>query len=182
MKTILSSLFIICLYTTTIHGQSSFPIMVGGQAEFGSGYFQQEFPQQGLGRINVFAGLYLPALGIVKVNYGGHNIGAVDSIGNDVSENFRSYGLQIGGTLGGAGKPYAYVTYQFCRILGSLGDSEWQEWGLGMGSSWIVSPWATLFIEAEHRWINDHELASTGTSIYDAKRWQINLGIMMPLL
>jgi len=62
------------------------------------------------------------------------------------------------------------------RTLSNLGDTEWNEWGLGVGNRFQVSPFAAFIGELEYRWIGDHfdRLRETDVS---GTRLQLNAGI-----
>lgn len=158
--------------------QHQVPLAVGTQMEFSNSYMQPDHPDGGLGRISPFIALYIESLGMVKILYSGHKFTAIDSVGDDISNRFSAWTLQIGANLGSSGRPYFFSTYTRINIYSNEGDNSWDEWGAGLGGAWPVSTWISLLTEVEYRYQKDHTINNGKTSIENTHRIQFNLGML----
>jgi hypothetical protein len=157
-------------------GAQALPLVVGGVVETGTGLLNQGRSGTGIVRITPFVGAWVQSIGYVRIGYGLWDYSDTDSTGSGTSIEQRDLSLQAGFALGGPERPYIALTYVRARTLSNLGDTEWNEWGAGIGNRFQISPFAAFITEVEYRVIAEHydrlrELDVSGT------RLQLNAGL-----
>lgn len=152
------------------------PFVVGGVVETGAGLLNEGRSGTGLVRITPFAGVWVQSIGYVRIGYGLWDYSDADSTGHGVQVEQRDLSLQAGLALGGPERPYVAITYVRSRNLSNLGDSDWNEWGLGIGNRFQVSPFAAFVTEVEYRWIGDHYDRVRALDV-SGTRLQLNAGL-----
>ena len=158
----------------------SLPLMVGGVLETGAGLLNEGRSGQGLVRITPFVGAWLPQWGYARVGYGLWDYSAKDSTGNGLRVEQRDLSLQLAVALGGADRPYIMLSYVRAKSLSNLGDSDWSEWGGGVGNRFQLSPFAAFVTEVEYRKINKHYDRLRAVDV-SGTRLQINAGLAIYL-
>lgn len=177
-------LFALCalfVFSAGAIAQPVFPVSVGAQIELNYGYVQPGQEDGGLGRIMPYIAVFIPDLGIAKVGYSRNSSDVVDSIGDRHNAEMQVWNVQLGGSLGGSGRPYILGSWSGISRLSASGDTEWNEWGLGVGASFLVSPWLSLTLEAEHRWVEEHVVPELEED-RKATRMQANIGFLVFLM
>ncbi len=154
------------------------PLIAGAQLETGVGSLPGGKTGAGIVRICPYIGAWLMGLGYVKIGGTYYESSSTDS--NDVETGWKERDLmaQLGLSLGGPGRPYIIGSYTAASQLSDLGDADWNEWGLGLGSSFPLGPMCGLTMEAEYRWIEDHYEAVRDRQV-SGTRIQLNLGFFV---
>lgn len=170
---------VLCAVSVTF--AQNFPIILGAQLEAGSGTLPHGQSGTGLVRATPYVGAWLQGLGFVRLGASLWSSSLVDTNGVDHGWEERDIGLTLGVSLGGLGRPVLLGSYTQCQSFTESGDANWREWGMGVGTSFLLSPSASLNLEIEHRWVTEHyiptlELYSQG------RRMQIHLGFSVFLL
>jgi hypothetical protein len=166
-----------CLLTAALSVQAqSLPFVAGGVLETGTGMLGQDRQGAGIVRITPFVGAWLSGIGYLRLGFSPWSYETKDAEGNRTEWKQRDFTVQAGFALGGPERPYIAATYVRARTLSRQGDTEWTEWGAGIGHRFRLSPLAALVAEIEHRWIPEHydrlqNLDVSGT------RLQLNLGL-----
>ncbi|GHV14237.1 hypothetical protein AGMMS49938_10030 [Fibrobacterales bacterium] len=155
------------------------PVILGGVLETGSGLLEGDNYGTGIVRITPFAGVWLNGLGFARLGFSVGSQENKDSL-EAVSKEFRrfDFSAQLGVSMIGAERPYIAVSYIRSREFAPLGDSNWNEWGLGIGHRFTLSPYAAIVIEAEHRWIMEHYDPVLNENI-SGTRLQMNFGLVV---
>lgn len=77
--------------------------------------------------------------------------------------------------------PYLAIAWRDRSVLddSSFGDTNWQEWSLGVGGNWLVAPGLYLYAQVDYRWSDDLFVnPENEQQIYvDYTLWRFNLGL-----
>jgi hypothetical protein len=129
-------------------------------------------------RITPFAGLWINGLGFARIGISTGNQKETDSTGY-LSETKRlDFSAQIGFSAIGAERPYIAASYVRNKAYSPSSDAVWNEWGLGIGHRFSLSPFAAIVMEAEHRWIPRHYDRLRNADI-SSRRLQMNFGLVV---
>ncbi len=132
------------------------PLVLGGVLETGTGTLPDGSSGAGIVRITPFVGVWMQSFGYLRIGYGLWDHEQTDSTGHKLEIRQRDLNVQLGVALGGPDRPYVIAGYTRARNLTSLGDADWNEWGLGLGNRFQVSPYAAFVTEIEYRWVGEH--------------------------
>ena len=166
---------ILLLFSAAWVRAQALPLVAGATLETGSGLLAQGRQGNGMVRLTPFLGAWLQGLGYVRIGYSPWDYKQTDSTGLKTTVRQRDISVQAGVSLGGADRPYVALTYVRARSLGSTGDSEWNEWGAGLGHRFTLSPYAAIVTEAEYRVISEHYDRARDLDV-SGSRLQLNLG------
>jgi hypothetical protein len=171
---------IFCLFLPANGYAQKFPAVLGAVLEVGSGMLEDGNYGTGIARITPFAGIWLNGLGFARLGISTGNQ-KTDSVGILNETRRLDISAQLGFSVIGPELPYIAASYVRNNIYSMKGDAAWNEWGLGIGHRFLLSPFAAIVIEAEHRWLIEHynrqmDLRSSG------RRLQMNFGLVAHLL
>jgi len=181
LKKYLFALCALFVFSVGAYAQPVLPVSVGAQMELNYGYVQPGQEDGGLGRIMPYIAVFFPEIGIAKIGYTRNSSDVIDSVGDSHNAEMQVWNVQLGGSLGGSGRPYILGSWSGISRLSASGDTEWNEWGLGVGASFLVSPWLSLTLEAEHRWVEEHVVPELEED-RKATRMQANIGFLVFLM
>lgn len=176
-RIVIRLLFLFCLISPWVMAQPIIPVVAGAHLEVGTGQHGAE-NQAGLVRAMPWVAWWSAGLGWVRVGYGVTESKVTDSLAVTLREHTRHLSLQGGISLGGPERPYILVSMVRSRILADYGDIHWNEWGIGLGSMLPFNPWCGVLLEAEHRWVLEHENGITHSK-HQGTRLQLNLGFLI---
>jgi len=170
-------LFFFCLSVPICGYAQNLPIVLGAVLETGSGLLENDNYGTGIIRITPFAGLWLNGLGFARIGVSTGSEEQTDSTGS-ISETRRfDFSAQIGFSAIGPERPYIAASYVRNISYSSDNDALWNEWGLGIGHRFSLSPFAAIVIEAEHRWIPKYYDRLQDLDI-SSRRLQMNFGLV----
>jgi len=160
---------IFCLFALINGYAQNLPAVLGGVLEVDG---------TGIARITPFAGLWINGLGFARigVNTGSHK--EIDSKEEVKEEKRLDVSAQIGFSPTGPEHPYIAASYVRNKAHSLSGDIAWNEWGLGFGHRFSLSPYAAIVIEAEHRWIAEHYNPLLEREI-SGRKLQMNFGLVV---
>lgn len=172
-------LLFFCLFAPN-NAQAQMPFVLGAVLETGSGLIGANDYGTGIVRVTPFAGIWLHGLGFARV---GINMGSRKVSSNGTSEEDERFDIsaQIGFSPIGPEHPYITASYTRSEAYSASSDFEWNEWGLGIGHRFSLSPFAGIVAEAEHRWITKHPDRLQNSKI-SGRRLQMNLGFVAHIL
>lgn len=169
-------LLLALLFSSLSFAQGRTPLVLGGTFEMGTGVLSDDSEGAGLVRITPFAGAWISGLGYFRVGYGLYDY-TVNPDGNEKhSVKHRDFTLQLGAAISAG--PYIQVSYTRAKNLSSLGDVDWNEWGLGIGTTFPIAPMAALVSELEYRWVLSHYDPILSEKV-SGSRLQLNLGFVV---
>lgn len=169
---VLVMLFALCGVT---HAQK-IPLIVGGTIEMGTGVMSDDESGAGIVRINPQVGAWLNGLGYFKIGYGIYDFAVNPDDAEKVEVDHRDISLQLGIALGPG--PYLQGSYTRAKNLSEIGDVAWNEWGVGLGTFFQLSPMAALVTELEYRWIISHYDPILEEKV-NGSRLQLNFGFVV---
>ncbi|HSQ41835.1 MAG TPA: hypothetical protein VLM37_06125 [Fibrobacteraceae bacterium] len=178
LKRLARILALALLFSISGWTQGTFPFIIGGQLESGIGILPNGNSGSGLLRVTPFLGAWLQGLGYAKVGLSYWKYSKTDALDSSWSVRERDVSLQLGISYGAINRPYFIGSFTRAKQLSDLGDTDWNEWGLGLGAFYSLATSSALMFEAEYRWITDHydpiqERETSGT------RMQMNLGFVV---
>jgi len=145
--------------------------------ETGSGLLENDNYGNGIVRITPFAGVWLNGIGFARVGISTSNK-KTDSIGSLNEVKRLDLSAQIGFSAIGPEHPYIAASYVRNKAYSTSADFAWNEWGIGIGHRFSLSPFAAIVIEAEHRWITKHYDRLQNLDI-SGRRLQMNFGLVV---
>ena len=157
-------------------GYAQLPFVLGAVLETGSGLIESDNYGSGIVRITPFAGIWIEGIGFARI---GISTGNRDIDSTGFSEELKRFDIsaQVGFSAIGPQRPYIAGSYVRSKAYSPSSDIEWNEWGLGIGHRFSLSPLAAIVIEAEHRWIMKHYDRIQRLNI-SGRRLQMNFGLM----
>ncbi len=179
IKNALNAILFVFFLSAPICGYAqNLPIVLGSVLEIGSGLLENDSYGTGILRITPFAGLWINGLGFARIGASTGSEERTDSTGF-ISETKRfDFSAQIGFSAIGMERPYIAASYVRSKIYSPNSDASWNEWGLGIGHRFSLSPFAAIVIEAEHRWIPKHYDSLQNIDI-SGRRLQMNFGLVV---
>ena len=129
-------------------------------------------------RITPFAGVWINGLGFGRIGISTGSQKQTEAAGS-LSETKRlDISAQIGFSAIGPERPYIAASYVRNKAYSPDNDAVWNEWGLGIGHRFSLSPFAAIVIEAEHRWIPKYYDRLQDLDI-SGRRLQMNFGLVV---
>jgi hypothetical protein len=156
--------------------QSQLPFVIGGTLDLGTGVMNDNEASSGIVRITPFAGAWIQGLGYLRVGYGMFDFTSKADGGEKYSVKHRDLSVLLGISLGPG--PYLQGSYTRAKNLSAIGDVSWHEWGIGIGTTFPLSPMAALVAELEYRWVLSHYDPFVQEKI-SGTRLQLNLGFVV---
>jgi hypothetical protein len=129
-------------------------------------------------RITPFAGLWINGLGFARIGASTSSEEQTDFTGSKSEAKKFDFSAQIGFSAIGQERPYIIASYVRGKIYSPTSDVAWNEWGIGIGHRFSLSPFAAIVVEAEHRWIPKHYDNSQEIDI-SSRRLQMNFGFVV---
>jgi len=129
-------------------------------------------------RITPFAGLWINGLGFARIGVNTGSQKQTDSEGSSIETKRLDFSAQIGFSAIGPERPYIAASYVRSKAYSPSSDDAWNEFGLGIGHRFSLSPFAAIVIEAEHRWIPKHYDRLQNADI-SGRRLQMNFGLVV---
>jgi hypothetical protein len=165
--------FLCLLFAANIHAQ--LPFVLGAVLETGSGLLPGGDYGTGIARITPFAGVWINGIGFARL---GASTDSKKINGNVNSEERKRLDISVQAGVGLLGPEYPYIALSYAKAgsYSRAGDSKWNEWGMGFGHRFSLSPLAAIVIEAEHRWIAEHY--NEQREQVSGRRLQINFGLV----
>jgi len=170
--------YVFCLFVPICGYAQNLPIVLGAVLETGSGMLENDNYGTGILRITPFAGLWINGLGFARLGFSTGNQIQTDSEGSSSETKRFDFSLQIGISVIGPERPYIVASYVRNKAYSPSNDAVWNEWGLGIGHRFSLSPFAGIVIEAEHRWIPKHYDILQDINI-SGRRLQMNFGLVV---
>jgi hypothetical protein len=165
--------FLCLFFAASIYAQV--PVVLGAVLETGSGLLGSADYGAGIVRITPFAGVWINGIGFARIGISTDSQKTTDEDGSLNELKRMDISVQAGVTALGPEYPYIAASYVKAGSYSNAGDSKWNEWGLGIGHRFSLSPFAAIVIEAEHRWIAEHYYEMQQVS---GRRLQINFGLV----
>jgi hypothetical protein len=170
--------FLPILVISAVSFAQSFPFVLGGVLETGSGALDDTRYGTGIVRITPFAGVWINGLGFVRFGASTSGLKETDSDGILHETKRLDISAQIGFSAIGPERPYIAASYTRIKAYSLVSDAAWNEWGLGIGHRFSLSPFAAIVIEAEHRWIMEHYNRLRESDV-SGRRLQMNFGLVV---
>jgi len=171
-------LFFFCLYAPICGYAQNLPVVLGAVLETGSGMLENNDYGTGILRITPFVGFWVNGLGFARIGVSTGSQERTDST-SSISETKRlDFSAQIGFSAIGQERPYIAASYVRSKVYSQNNDAAWNEWGIGIGHRFSLSPFAAIVIEAEHRWIPKHYYSLQDIDI-SGRRLQMNFGLVV---
>jgi len=167
-----------CLFALTNGYAQNLPVVLGAVLETGSGLLENDNYGNGIVRITPFAGVWINGIGFARIGISTSSKKETDSNGSLDEVKRLDLSAQIGFSAIGPERPYIAASYVRNKAYSSSADVTWNEWGLGIGHRFLLSPFAAIVIEVEHRWITEHYDRLRGLDI-SGRRLQMNLGLVV---
>ena len=167
-----------CLFALINVYAQNLPVVLGAVLETGSGLLENDNYGNGIVRITPFAGVWINGIGFARIGVSTGNKKETGSTGSLDEVKRFDLSAQIGFSAIGPERPYIAVSYVRNKAYSSIADFAWNEWGLGIGHRFLLSPFAAIVIEAEHRWITEHYDRLRDLDI-SGRRLQMNLGLVV---
>jgi len=167
---------VFCIFALSDGYTQGLPFVLGTVLETGSGLLEDNNYGNGIVRITPFAGVWISGLGFARV--GVNTSDKKETHANGSSEEVKRFdiSMQLGFSAIGPERPYIAGSYVRNKAYSSNTDAAWNEWGLGIGHRFMLSPFAAIIIEAEHRWITEHYDRLRDLDI-SGRRLQMNFGL-----
>ena len=152
-------------------------MVLGAVLETGSGLLEKDNYGNGIVRITPFAGLWINSIGFARVGISTSSKKEINQYGFSDETKRLDFSTQIGFSAIGPERPYITASYVKNKAYSSSSDFAWNEWGLGIGHRFLLSPFAAIIVEAEHRWIAEHYDRNQNMEI-SGRRLQLNFGLV----
>jgi hypothetical protein len=171
-------LLFFCLFMLKNVYAQHFPAVMGAVLETGSGLLESDNYGTGIVRITPFAGLWINGIGFARIGISTSSKKEINQDGSSNEAKRLDFSTQIGFSAIGPERPYIAASYVRNKAYSHELDLTWNEWGLGVGHRFTLSPFAAIVIEAEHRWITQHYNRSQKLDI-SGRRLQMNFGFVV---
>jgi len=172
-------IFAFCFFAPICGYAQNLPAVLGAVLETGSGMLESDNYGTGILRITPFVGLWINGLGFARIGVSTGSQKQIDDSTGSSSETKRlDFSAQIGFSAIGPERPYIAASYVRNKAYSPSNDAVWNEWGLGIGHRFSLSPFAAIVIEAEHRWIPRHYDRLQNLDI-SGSRLQMNFGLVV---
>jgi hypothetical protein len=171
-------LLFFCLFTLNSVYAQHFPVVMGAVLETGSGLLESNNYGTGIARITPFAGLWINGIGFARIGISTSSKKEINLDGFSNETKRLDFSMQIGFSAIGPERPYIAASYVRNKAYSHEADLTWNEWGLGIGHRFTLSPFAAIVIEAEHRWITQHYDRLQKLDI-SGRRLQMNFGFVV---
>ncbi len=169
---------IFCFFALSNGYAQGLPLVFGAVLETGSGLLENDDYGNGIVRLTPFIGVWINGIGFARVGVNTSDKKEINSEDGSSNEWKRfDISAQIGISLIGPEHPYIAASYVRNQAYNPSADVEWNEWGIGIGHRFILSPFAAIVIEAEHRWITEHYERMNRLDI-SGRRLQMNFGLV----
>ncbi|MCL2206680.1 MAG: hypothetical protein FWB90_01120 [Fibromonadales bacterium] len=168
---------IFCVFALSSGYAQGLPVVLGAVLETGSGLLEMDNYGNGIVRITPFAGVWINGIGFARVGISTSNKKEIPQNGYSDETKRLDFSTQIGFSAIGPERPYIAASYVRNKAYSSSSDFAWNEWGLGIGHRFMLSPYAAIVVEAEHRWITEHYDGNSGLDI-SGRRLQMNFGLV----
>jgi len=170
-------LLFFCIFSpNSVHAQGV-PVVLGAVLEVGSGLIESDKYDNGIVRITPFAGVWINGIGFARVGINTGNKKEIDQQGASNETRRLDISTQIGFSAIGPERPYIAGSFVRSKAYYPSTEVAWNEWGLGIGHRFSLSPFAAIVIEAEHRWITEHYNRELNADV-SGRRLQINFGLV----
>jgi len=167
---------LVCLVSAACFAQN-IPFVLGGVLEVGSGTLDDSRYGTGIVRITPFAGIWINGLGFARIGVSTDSYEKNES-GETLEAKRLDISAQIGFSVIGPERPYIAGSFTKSKAYSPGGDAVWNEWGVGIGHRFSLSPFAAIIIEAEHRWITEHYSHQLNSDI-SGRKLQMNFGFVV---
>jgi len=143
--------------------------------ETGSGFLESNNYGTGIVRVNPFVGIWIDGIGFARLGVSTYSF---KERGEDESNELKrfDFSTQIGVSALGIEYPYIALSYVRAGAYAPTGDLTWNEIGAGIGHRFMLSPYAAIVVEAEHRWILEHY--NKEDKKVSGRRLQMNFGLV----
>ncbi len=159
---------IVCFFALINGYAQNLPAILGGVLEV---------DYTGIARVTPFVGFWLNGLGFARVGANIGNTEETDSLGISSETKRLDISVQIGFSPIGPERPYIAASYVKNKAYSQKGDVTWNEFGLGFGHRFSLSPYAAIVIEAEHRWIPEYHDRLRNIDV-SGRKLQMNFGLV----
>jgi hypothetical protein len=171
-------LFAFCFFAPICGYAQNLPAVLGAVLETGSGTLENNNYGTGIIRITPFAGLWINGLGFARIGISTSGQKETDSTGSLSEIKRLDFSVQVGFSPIGPESPYIAASFVRNKAYSPSNDAIWNEWGLGIGHRFSLSPLAAIVIEAEHRWIVEHYDRIRNIDV-SGRRLQMNFGLVV---
>lgn len=154
--------------------------IVGAVLEIGSGSLAYGDYGTGIVRITPFAGVWIDGIGFARFGVSTDSQKEQNDLGESKELKRLDFSTQIGISALGPAFPYIGVSYVRAGSYSQSNDAKWNEWGLGFGHRFVLSPLASIVVEAEHRWVAKH-YDRLREAYVSGRRLQMNFGLVANL-
>ncbi len=175
---LLNAVLFVFLFAPVCGYAQNLPLVLGAVLEIGSGLLENNNYGAGILRITPFAGLWINGIGFARIGVSTGSQEQTDSEGSASETKRLDLSAQIGFSAIGQERPYIAASYVRSKIYSPNSDAAWNEWGIGIGHRFSLSPYAAIVIEAEHRWIPKHYDSQQDIDI-SGRRLQMNFGLVV---
>ena len=174
----MKKIFLLLFFFASISfAQSKLPFVVGSTVEIGTGIMNDDTEGTGIVHITPLVGAWIQGLGYLRVGYGLYNFSSKADNGDKISVKHRDFSLMLGFSILGPG-PYLQGSYTRAKNLSALGDVTWHEWGVGLGTTFRLSPMASIVSELEYRFVLSHYDPVLEEKV-SGSRMQLNVGFIV---
>ena len=166
-----------CVFSLNNGHAQGIPVVLGAVLEVGSGLIESNTYDNGIVRITPFAGVWINGIGFARIGVNTSNKKEIDQNGFSNETKRFDISTQIGYSAIGPERPYIAGSFVRSKAYYPSTEVAWNEWGIGIGHRFLLSPFAAIVIEAEHRWIAEHYDRSLNSDV-SGRRLQINFGLV----
>lgn len=166
-----------CIFSLSNGYAQGIPVALGAVLEVGSGLIESDTYGNGIVRITPFAGVWINGIGFARFGVSTSNKEEIEPYGSLNETRRLDLSMQIGFSVIGPERPYIAGSFVRSKAYYPSADVAWNEWGLGIGHRFSISPFAGIVIEAEHRWIAEHYNRLQNADV-SGRRLQINFGLV----
>jgi len=161
-------LFIFCFFAPICGHTQNLPVVLGSVLETSTEII----------RITPFAGFWINGLGFARLGVSTGSQKQTDSDGYSSETKRLDFSAQLGFSAIGPERPYIAASYVRNKAYSPSSDAAWNEFGLGIGHRFSLSPFAAIVIEAEHRWISKYYDRVQNIDV-SGRRLQMNFGLVV---
>lgn len=174
----MKKIILLCLFLSafSFSQTNQLPVVLGGTLDLGTGVMNDDEASSGIVRITPFVGAWIQGLGYLRVGYGMYDFTSKADNSEKYTVKHRDFSVLLGIALGVG--PYLQGSYTRAKNLSEFGDVSWHEWGVGLGTTFPLSPMAAIVTELEYRWILSHYDSFLEEKV-SGSRLQLNLGFVV---
>ena len=151
-----------------------FPLFLGGAFGLGSGAGVGDNGHGvGLCQIKPMLGVWLPGYAFLRLGYGFSSYEEKDDDGKKNEVENSVFSVELGAHI--LSEFYVMGSYSRANALSENGDVSWNEWSLGIGTSWAVFSRTFLTFDIGHYWVREHYDPFIDKTV-SGGRFQMNFG------